>query len=271
MNLRGRVANELARLLHGGGLDDPWSDRTDASTRWLYSDGDLYAADRLRFHYRLVDEVRAQQSASSGGSMTAVVTAGPPGAGKSTVLDGASSMAGFRHVDADSFKDALLGDAQQRGLLQRWTATSLSDGRPVAPRELAGFVHAESTAVADAMRDACLAAGEDLIIHGTLSSAAYVDQLLAELDDYGYAKLVIYDVEVPAAQAIEQALGRWWRVREAGKDPLGGRFVPPDAIGSYFAADSERSRTATNAIALRDRAEALGWDVELNIVDDRDR
>lgn len=58
VDLRDRVARELNSLLRKAGLDNPWSDRTDASTRWLYSDGVLYEAARLRLHRELVERQR---------------------------------------------------------------------------------------------------------------------------------------------------------------------------------------------------------------------
>lgn len=118
--------------------------------------------------------------------------------------------------------------------------------------------------------DSCMADGENIVIHGTLSSTSYMDDLLTELDRYGYERLVIFDVEVPVEKAVEQALDRWWQVRDAGKDPLGGRFISPAAIRSYYShrdpsepAQPARSITAENARQFRDRASDLGWDVEL--------
>src|SRR5690606_32183316 len=108
-----------------------------------------------------------------------------------------------------------------------------------------------------------LAEGEDVIIHGTLSSTSYADELLAELDGFGDERLIIYDIEVSADRAVEQATQRWWRVREAEIDPLGGRFVPPSAIRAYYPANSPKAVTAANALVLRDRAAELAWDVEL--------
>ncbi|RLP81378.1 zeta toxin protein [Mycetocola lacteus] len=263
---RERVAAQLERVLQRDGLDNPWGDREDASTRWIFGDGFLYDTSRLRFQEDLIATARDRNPGSFGGVLAAVVTAGPPGAGKSTALANDPRLAGFRDIDADDFKDALLLDARDRGLLDHWLSTSLDDGRPIMPRELAGFVHAESTAIADAMREACLIDGENIVIHGTLSSIDYVGALLAELDEFGYEQLIIYDVEVPAEVAVERALDRWWSARELGTDPLGGRFVPPAGIRAYYPDDAARAVTAANAQALHDRAYRLGWDVDLTVV-----
>lgn len=77
------------------------------------------------------------------------------------------------------------------------------------------------------MRTRSLAAGENIIIHGTLASVSYADELLRDLDQYGYQNLTIISVDRPASDASDQALRRWWDDRLTNKDGLGGRFVRP--------------------------------------------
>lgn len=264
--LREQVARELDARLRGAGLDNPWSDRADASSRWLYSDGLLYEAKRLRFHNDLVEKRRAASALKSTGRLNVVFTAGAPGAGKSTAIASDVKLAGYRQIDADDFKDDLLLDARERGVLPN-LGDNLVDGRPVSLRELASFVHAESTAVADAFRQASFEEGENVVIHGTLSSADYIDDLLLELDEYGYQNILILDVESPPDLAIERALSRWWQQRTNDAELLGGRFVPPTAIRKYFPAGATQSLSAVNAQALEQRANELGWKVELRRVE----
>jgi hypothetical protein len=266
--LRDRAAVQLARVLAREKLDNPWSDRPGTSTRALYSVADLYDPDRLELHDALIEEQLAVGSVPTGDSMlVVVVTAGPPGAGKSTAVARHPEFADFRDIDADHFKDALLVRARDDGLLDGWTSEPLADGRPVAPRELATFVHAESTVLAAAFRGRAFERGENVMIHGTLADPQVIDDLLAAFDVAGYDRLIIVDVEVPLAVATERALSRWWEVREADVDPLGGRFVPPRAIAAYYPADPEVSITRGNADELARRADALDWDVTLERVE----
>ena len=88
--LREQTAQELDRFLTRAGLANPWTTRRDASTRWRYApDGTLYEPARLRLHRQLVDEQRETVSVPTrGGTASVIVTAGPPGAGKTTALAG---------------------------------------------------------------------------------------------------------------------------------------------------------------------------------------
>jgi hypothetical protein len=225
---------------------------------------ELYPADRLELHAKLIDDVMA-----AGGVRTArkslgvIVTAGPPGVGKSTALEKDARFADFRDIDADDFKDELLIDARRRGDITRWLSHELGDGRSVSERELSAFVHAESTTIANTMRNRCLASGENVIIHGTLSSLMHTDEILQDLNQYGYHKLTIFDVERPSEQAVEQALRRWWDDRIADRDGLGGRFVARKTIEDQYEPGAIESRCADNAIRLRSQAELLDWNVEL--------
>jgi hypothetical protein len=169
-------------------------------------------------------------------------------------------------VDADRFKDSLLLREQADGTLNQFLGHTLSDEREVSVRELSGFVHAESTTIANTMRDRCLAEGENIIIHGTLSSTDHTDELLQQLDLYGYANLVIFDIEVSVDRAIDQALGRWWDDRISNPDGLGGRFVSPDTVRRQYSAGELVSNCAKNAQILHDRADSLGWNVDLQTI-----
>ncbi|MFZ4895413.1 zeta toxin family protein [Plantibacter sp. Mn2098] len=264
MTTRDRVAEELAAYLRSIGLDDPWSDDPAVSTRWQYSDdGELYDPDRLTLHLDLIEAEMAKHTGiTKKNSLGIVVTAGPPGAGKSTALSADPLLRSYRSIDADAFKDPLLL-GERDGALAPFLEHRLSDGRPVSLRELSAWVHAESTTIASTMRERCLADGENVIVHGTLSSADHTTELLEQLDQYSYRHLVIYDVETTSERAVDQALGRWWADREANGDGLGGRFVTPDSIRQQYTSDAAVSDCAANAIALRDTAEALDWTVDL--------
>lgn len=199
-----------------------------------------------------------------------MITAGAAGAGKSTAIDTVlgSQAALYRRLDADVVKDALLTDASQTGLFDDLLAITLSDGRPIAPRELASLVHHESIQIWDALRRHSIDRGEPIIIEGTLTWPPLGPQLLNDLRRGGYAKISVIAVEVPQQTAQQRAVDRWWQVRQSATDSLGGRFTPPDVITAAYQPDGT-SACLTNAEALVSRARKIsGITVTFDIIDE---
>ncbi|UCR88318.1 zeta toxin family protein [Mycetocola spongiae] len=262
--LRDRVAAELSGLLGDWGLRDPWSEVPGTSTRTEYAPhSGLYTLARLDFQGALIArEFRARGDVSRDKALGVVITAGPPGAGKTSRLRQFPEFAGFRDIDADGFKDPLLREEHRRGRLEEWRRQVLADGKPLALRELSSYVHAESTEVANMMREESLRRGENVVIHGTLASAEYATHLLARLSAHGYQKITVFDVEVPEATAVERALRRWWEERNAEPGTvLGGRFVPAEVVRMHYEGGGDTSRCAENAERFADTASDLGWNV----------
>lgn len=251
--LRNAVAAELAALTAHGG---------PAGTRSPRATYRQFAGDRFRGQMRkdIVTGYLADELAPGGGVREAVITAGVPGAGKSTAVHAilGPEASQYRRVDADVIKDALLEDAVASGLYADLLGRRLADDKPVAPRELAALVHNESTRISDDVRRQVLASGEPIVIEGTLTWSGLGDILLTELQDAGYTHVRVILVEVPEQVAQERALDRWWRVRRDGGDPLGGRFTPPDVIASYYGSDGISVSRANAETLVRD---AAGYDL----------
>lgn len=186
------------------------------------------------------------------GGHAVVVTAGPPGAGK-TEARGTMALSGYRVIDPDVAKDLLLRDAEAHGLLAYRNSHLLPDGRPVGVRELAAHIHAISTRTTDLVRQLALAAGENVVIDGTLSWRPIIDVYIDELFSAGYEDLEVVDVEAPVDVALERARTRWWTGRQDDLE-LGGRFVPDQVIESFYADHTWQSSCAANALILAERA-----------------
>ncbi|MBA4023869.1 MAG: zeta toxin protein [Gordonia sp.] len=258
-SLRDVVAAELTSLTAGGAVAAVGSARSTAR---------LYAADphRAAVHRAIIERYLQDTGDPDCDGQSIVVTAGVPGAGKSTaiasqVLDRES----YRELDADIVKDYLLEQAVDDGIFDDLLDKQLSDRRPIQPRELAALVHRESTQIVDLLRQECISRNENLIVHGTLTWAGAGADILSDLEHGEYRRFHILDVEVPESQAQAQALDRWWRVRAAGDDALGGRFTPPAAISAAFG--PSESLCAANARALFDTAQST-WlsEVVLTVV-----
>lgn len=214
----------------------------------------LFARDSRR--RATLKEIReqylARQSDVDHDKSCAVVTAGPPAAGKSTAV--ATLGPGYRIVDPDIIKDLLLRRALGDGTYDPLLEIDLPDGHPVHPRELAGLVHVESTMIANDVVTVALDRHENVVVEGTLGWWAHAKRLLESFDSHGYAKLSILSYDVPEDVAQQRALTRWWADRPSYADGLGGRFVAARVISDLYTKTIDKSDCADNARDLFDLA-----------------
>lgn len=220
----------------------------------------LYTSDtsRLDYHREVITEYLRRATPQRDGR-SAIITAGPPGAGKSTAVKHlVPDLEDFRIIDADEIKDELIDQALRAGLYTDLLAEELPDGHRLAPRELAALVHQESVKIADQIRRICMERNENLVIEGTLTWADHGRQIFQGLADAQYVDVRLYGLAVDAATAHEQALERWWRGRQAwiaGTDPFGGRYTPPEAINACYL-DNGESVCTTNALQFINYAQS---------------
>jgi Zeta toxin len=195
--LRDKVHSELAALLDGGQLA--------VAPRAVQ---DFLTDDLIG---RAAAQYRAQHPDAPTDGRAAIITAGVPGAGKSSAL---SSLAtGYRRIDPDDIKDILLAQMEKAGHLDARQRHILADGNSVTPGELARWVHTASTDAADRVRQASLRIGENFVMEGTLSWHRLPTSHVDELAVSGYERLTVLDIEVPLTVAIEQSKLRWWQGR----------------------------------------------------------
>lgn len=235
--------------LHAVGGTDPESAR--------------YVPSRVRLHHSLIDEFMAGSTEIAADQRVAVVTAGPPAAGKSTRLTQLGFDATWRRIDSDVFKMMLIKHDIQAGVLAfpgEVRNRVLTDGMGVMPLEFSGLYHRESTVVADKALEASMAARENVVIEGTLSWKGLVPQLVDDVLAHDYRQLDVVLVEAPLEDVLEQSLGRWWPDRIRGG--LGGRFTPAATIRDLY-----RTRlhtvSADNALALARMARTAGIRTQL--------
>lgn len=180
---------------------------------------------------------RAPLIGASDGRPRAVVMAGPPGAGKSTVraqLLGAEADA-WMVIDADAFKDALIDRALEDGSYDAWikpeaVRTLEAGGERFFPLEMSALLQAESGQLAQLQRNQAVAAGRDILIDTVLWNQTHARGIGAQLQAAGYAISVV-DVEVPYELSMARVMARWeatYREAMAGRDERGGRWVPSE-------------------------------------------
>lgn len=191
-----------------------------------------------------------------------VVTAGPPGAGKSSILSTAIDDLTTRLViDADLAKDYLARWCAGEGRYDDLLGTPLPDSGVFRPRELSPLLQTTSTEVCNAVRRAALMDRLDVVIEGTMASPAYGDRLLQSLAKADYDRLHIVSVETDRATAGKRAVQRWWQGRN--DDPeMGGRLLLPETIDHAYTAGRERSVCRANARALATTIRAGGTAVD---------
>jgi len=249
-DVRTQVARQLAsKSAPGGPLHREAAGCTDRR----------YAADvhRAKVRKRIIERYLAQANPRIDGC-SAIVTAGAPGAGKTSILEAlVVDLAEYRRIDADEIKDYLIEQALNDGIYDDLLAEVLADGHSLAPRELAGLVHIESVKMADQIRQLCIERGENIVIEGTLTWEGQGPRIFRELADARYTDVEVYAVDTEKAVAHEQALTRWWERRQLwirGEDPLGGRFTPADAIDVCYPSGAQ-SVCITHALRFIESAQ----------------
>lgn len=225
---------------------------------------DLLSRGDLR---RLAREVRdwyldSHARGVTRGGTCVVATAGPPGAGKSSLLPTAvPDLATRLVIDADIAKDYLARWSLDHGLYPELLGTPLPDGQPLRPLELSPLLHTMSTEAINLVRRDALSGHLDVVIEGTMASPAFGERLLLSLAKADYSELLIVSAETQRASAQQRAVERWWAGRR--DDPeLGGRLVLPETIDAAYAASDETSLCRVNARALAATIRAGGTPID---------
>lgn len=230
----------LSRLSAAGGpLSPDAPTATVHDRRWFSEDG--ARPGRKVLHERLLDEHRAEQPRVAQ-ERRAVILAGPPGAGKSTVLRKAlgDDVDTFLRVDPDEFKGKLLQQAVADGSLDSIKPAEVraleATGEKFFPMDLAALVHEESSMLAAKARARAMADGDNLVVDGVLSNPQKALALARELEARGY-RIHVIDVEVPADVSLRSIEQRWEQDHVGaleGRNDHGGRYVPEPVVREVF-------------------------------------
>lgn len=240
------IVRELSQP--GEALAPGAANSTTHNSEW-WRDGEPTPA-RRRIHRELRQSAREAQP-DVRQDRKAIVLAGPPGAGKSTVLNEllGPDKGAYLIVDADDFKKALLQQAIDDNSYETWIKPDQireleATGERFFPLEMASLVHEESSYIAKQLRHAAIRAGDNIVIDTVLSDSRTAVELGNTLSAAGYDVNVV-DVEVSYQTSEERIRGRWAASYAAaldGSDPMGGRWVPSEYARDVFNGPDGRSR-----------------------------
>lgn len=250
----------------GGPLDPAGPNATTANPRWFFGrDVRRRTRERRALHRRLLDEARAEHPAARA-ERRAIVLAGPPGAGKSTVLRDVlgTDATAWVTIDADEFKHKLLREALSDGSYEDFlkpaaVAEREAAGEPFYPLELASLVHEESSYLANQMQREAMAEGLNVVIDSVLSKPEKAVALGQRLAAAGY-RVEVIDVEVPYELSEQRIAQRWRESYEnavATGEGLGGRWVPSAYAREVFDAETGRARSQESALRLAQECGAV--------------
>ncbi|MBB2924404.1 zeta toxin family protein [Cellulomonas cellasea] len=243
----------------GGPLDPTGPNATTANPDWFRGrDVRRPTAQRDALHRRLLAEARAEQPAARQ-ERRAIVLAGPPGAGKSTVLRDVIGVdkSAWLTIDADEFKQKLLREALADGSYEQFLKPAPIKDREDAgerffPLERAALVHEESSLLANQLQARALQEGTNVIIDSVLSNPDKAVALGERLVRAGYTVEVI-DVEVPFDLSQQRIAGRWRESYESALltgDGLGQRWGPTVTARSGVNETTGRSKSQESAADL---------------------
>lgn len=241
---------------------------TIANPAWFFAP-DTETAMRRRLHREILKPYYERLEQVERGRR-AIILAGPPGAGKSSILTevlgpcGSHERSRWLEVDPDELKNALLDAAVADGSYETFIKPPAvreleEQGEQFYPLDFAALVHEESSQLAKRIREAAIESGANIVIDSVLAKPDAAVELGNRLAAAGY-DVEVLDVEVPLEVSAQRVAQRWrdaYLEAVAGRDARGGRWVPEEYVRSVYGVPGERSLSQESAVRLAHECQAV--------------
>src|SRR5690625_4521730 len=203
---------ELTR--RGGPLDPRGATASINNPAWFRPDGTA-TSERRRLHRRIVSVLFAEAGDAGEPDRHAMVLAGPPGAGKSTLRQGPLSqeLEGHVSIDVDDIKTMLLRDAVKDGSLEGFLKPEAvknleAQGERFFPLEMSALVHMEAAQIGLLARTDAMREGHPLVIDGVLSHPQEAVRMGEQFSAAGY-DIDVVSMDVPFEVSEHNIRDRW--------------------------------------------------------------
>lgn len=218
---------------------------------------EIWTQDRRMIHDDLVEELYSR-AADVPNDHTTIVTGGLAGAGKTTVLTEHARIDQSRYLMVNP--DLIKEEIAERGLVP--------DVDGLTPMEASELVHEETSHLAKRLAHRAQADGKNLIWDITMSRVSSAVERIESLRSAGYTRIdgIFVDITVEVSMARADNRHREGHDQFLAGNGLGGRFVPPEMVGSQ-ADDAWGSKNRRNFEVMKSQFD--NWAHYNNSVDGR--
>ncbi|MFJ2218032.1 zeta toxin family protein [Streptomyces sp. NPDC101062] len=237
-------------------LDRALAEGQETAVRYTVGgDREHWFASRVRLQRQVADELYARGAAVPDEGR-AILTGGPMGAGKTTVLTRYSGvdLSQYLVVSADDVKDVMC----ERRMIPA--------ARGLTPLEASTLVQEESKLIANMVASRAYQARKNIVWDFSMSSRGSVEGRLTPMRAAGYGDIAALFVDIPVEMSVQRADQRHRKGHEAFRngEGCGGRYVPPALIragadpqwGSVNRRAFEETKNLFNTWSLWDSAGA---------------